>query len=402
MDASSLPHAWTEDTRTPIVQFSFHGSSYGLYLLSIPMWIELVCFIVANASLAALFSIVLYFVVVRNPSTKLAYLTGFGLFLPFWIFAPKVLCSFCDLQNKIFSFCVCVVTPNVSIFRITEAIFGFTPEYAKKSLSSFALYFASPMYLVYDKKSDKFLKVGWTKVLWHLQRFVGFLIFTGLLQSLFTLSSFFPSYGQGTPSNWYHISEIFNPVMWKSSILYAILFQFYLATFGEGLSFVTTLITRRQVVAMMNNPIFGSNSPAEFWGRRWNSLIHTCLKNGVYKPVRKLGGSREMAVLASFVASGLFHEWILPVVIFDHDGPVPGTTSLFFVWQAMLISLEYTVGHWKIVSNITKSLPGLVKTGLVILSGAPLGHWFCDGYVNSNFFVHGHIGLMALLPLKDE
>ena len=220
-----------------------------------------------------------------------------------------------------------------------------------------------------------------------------------MFQSLFTLSPFFPPLGGGTPSNLYNPEEIINPHRWKATFLYAVLFQLYLATFGEGLAFATTLITRRHCVMLMDNPMFESASPSEFWGRRWNSLIHTCLKNGVYKPVRKLGGPKELAVLGSFFASGLFHEWILPVVIPERKLQ-SGTTSLFFVWQAILISLEYSIGHWGIVSKIANMLPKPARTALVILSGVPLGHYFCDGYVNTNFFTHGHMTMASLLPIQ--
>ena len=141
----TYPHTWTEDDRDPILQFSFQGNDYGFYLFSIPVWLELVCLIVANSIFAALSSFLLYYTAVRNPSTTLAYVTGFGLFLPFWIFAPQVMVNYFGIEHKIFMFCICVITPNTSIFRTTEAVFGFTPDYAKKSASSFALYFGSPM-----------------------------------------------------------------------------------------------------------------------------------------------------------------------------------------------------------------------------------------------------------------
>lgn len=146
MEVFSLPHTWTQDTRNPIFRFSLQGEDeYGLYLCSIPLWIELIGIIVLEACLAALFSLVVYYVVVRNPSTPLAYWTGFGVFIPFWIFAPGWTANFLSIRNKLFLFCICAITPNTSIFRVSEAIFGFTPDYAKTSAGSFALYFGCPM-----------------------------------------------------------------------------------------------------------------------------------------------------------------------------------------------------------------------------------------------------------------
>ena len=144
MSTFSNPHTWTEDTRDPIFQVSFQDVDYGFYMLSIPMWIELLLFILANVGLAAVFAVALY-PVVKYPCTVTAYLTGFGLFLPFWILAPYLVTNWLNVRNKIFLFCACVLTPTVSIFRIMEAIFGLIPSYASQSPGSFALYFASPM-----------------------------------------------------------------------------------------------------------------------------------------------------------------------------------------------------------------------------------------------------------------
>lgn len=119
-----------------------------------------------------------------------------------------------------------------------------------------------------------------------------------------------------------------------------VLFQIYLTTFGYGINFLTSLVGYQQN-PMMLNPIFESSSPSDFWGRRyememscyfsyyftsnlilslnntrslsprrWNLTVHGILKRGVYKPFRTRY-SRLTASAATFMASGLFHEWLL-------------------------------------------------------------------------------------------
>ena len=61
----------------------------------------------------------------------------------------------------------------------------------------------------------------------------------------------------------------------------------------------------------MSNPLLTATSPSDFWGRKWNLIVHSVLKNGVFKPVYNFTYNRPLAVLSCFVASGLFHEWIL-------------------------------------------------------------------------------------------
>lgn len=40
-------------------------------------------------------------------------------------------------------------------------------------------------------------------------------------------------------------------------------------------------------------------------------LVHGILKRGVYKPMRSHNFSRLVASTAAFIASGVFHEWLL-------------------------------------------------------------------------------------------
>lgn len=101
-----------------------------------------------------------------------------------------------------------------------------------------------------------------------------------------------------------------------SCLCYSVLFQLYLTTFGYGLFTITSLCGIQQG-PMMLNPIFESTSPSDFWGRKWNMVVHGLLKRGVYKPLRSLSHStipkysRFTASMAAFVASGVFHEWLL-------------------------------------------------------------------------------------------
>jgi hypothetical protein len=397
-------HKWEEDHRDPLLTFQVFDQLYGFYLFSIPLWIQLLGFIVVETLVAAAVAVLFYSTVVRKTGTSTAYLIGYSVFLPFWMFAPKIAVEQLGIDNKIFRFCLCVITPTMSIFRTTEAIHGFAPKYAVGSAADYVLYFASPMYLKYDNKTSKYVKATTQRMMWHFGRFLAFLFMTGMYQSLFTLfPGYFPSLGTNNlpfpkiSEDWFSWQTAIDPARWRDSALYALLFQLYLTAYGEGLVFATTVLTRRQTEPLMDNPLFESKSPSEFWGRRWNLLIHRALKNGVYKPVRQIGGGKPLAVLATFVASGLFHEWLLPSVFFDYPN-THGTTLFFFSWQAGLVAIESMIGHWAVFGRASKTLPGIVRTSLVIVSGIPLGHWFCESYVSSNFFLQGQCTFPTILP----
>jgi Membrane bound O-acyl transferase family len=191
----------------------------------------------------------------------------------------------------------------------------------------------------------------------------------------------------------------------------------YLTTYCEGLALAFTTVTGYQTQPVMMNPLFESKSPSDFWGRRWNTIIHTVLKNGVFKPVRK-HCSRTTAVVAAFLASGAFHEWLLLAVYL----PVPrqldpitgdclsscytptyGNAVLFFLWQAALIAIEMMVGGSVIFQQLGKTLPRPAKTALIVAMGIPLAHFFMEPYFRSGFFfLHASPGLPMIHKVQNQ
>ncbi|MGK3747012.1 MAG: hypothetical protein ACI8RD_008636, partial [Bacillariaceae sp.] len=152
--------------------------------------------------------------------------------------------------------------------------------------------------------------------------------------------------------------------------------------------------------------VLESTSPSDFWGRRWNLIVHTVLKNGCYKPVRKYFG-RTTAVLTTFLTSGIFHEWILYVVFGGSSQqeeqqlyqPIYGTCTVFFLWQALLIGLELTLGKSHFVLRVCEILTRPIKTSIIIFSGVIFAHFFLDPYIRRSFFDHGAIGLPMIVPM---
>ena len=60
-----------------------------------------------------------------------------------------------------------------------------------------------------------------------------------------------------------------------------VLFQLYLTTDGYGIFTITSFFGMQQGPFMLN-PIFESSSPSDFWGRRWNLVVHGLLKRYVF------------------------------------------------------------------------------------------------------------------------
>jgi MBOAT, membrane-bound O-acyltransferase family len=170
------------------------------------------------------------------------------------------------------------------------------------------------------------------------------------------------------------------------------------------------ILTGREVEPISDNALFQSTSPSDYLGRRWNCLVHEFLKYGVYKPVRFVGcGPRRLTISATFVASALFHEWLLPHVFYNYPN-THGITTAFFLWQAMLVAIEaetVVVPSRTVVAGSTKPrsrqswrmLPRQVQTALAGL-GLPPAHWFMDSYIRSNLFADLQVLLPMILPVN--
>ena len=437
---SLWPHTWTDDiatSRTPLLVFElmFNSDSkqspswYGIYGISILFWIELVTIQLLICLFAALpLAILMYYIIIvpqkqesksltntkhakcdnkppTNRTTVLGYFLGWFILLPIWIILPSPMATVFGIDNSLHRFFVCGTTPTIAIFRTLEAMYGFAPSHATTSVYNYALYFTSPL-LLNPKTPPKTThhhhqKPAWFSSLYHqIVTFITGLFITGLYQSY--IREIMP-YGQGpasTPSNLYTWSSLFDLQRWYETILYAFLLQFYLSTCSAGLAVSTMILTGYSTQPISDAPLQHCSSPTDFWGRRWNNLIHTCLKNGVFKPIRSLGGHTVLAVLATFIASGLFHEWLLPSTMTDYPH-THGLAITFFMWNAMLVAMEMMIGtrmkRW--CSGITPYIPRPCITMAVIALGLPVGHWFVDSYMRSDFFTHGQYCFPMILSI---
>jgi hypothetical protein len=82
--------------------------------------------------------------------------------------------------------------------------------------------------------------------------------------------------------------------------------------------------------------------------------------------------------MATFVASGLLHEWLVLVIYStskrsagDFEATYGGS-MVFFAWQAILILVESLVGNWEIFKTMGRMLPAPVRTALIVVAGIPV------------------------------
>lgn len=426
-----FPHLSETDDRQPLFTFSIpttNNNEYGFLMFSFAYWIELLGLVLITLSIAAIVGLFLYHTVIKpkQEGTMQAYIVGWGFVLPFWTLWPFLMVSVVDMRNSVFKFLVGGIAPIICFFRTTECIYGFAPDHVTRSASEFCFYYATVPIVARVKRrkrqqdSDKNTKLDGSrnntignigdpipctlsKTMKHLGTFVACLFITGALQSILNPYHQFIVFETDEELSWYAIERYLTWELYANSALQALLFQMYLTTYCEALIFTFTVFTGYEAEPVMDNPLLESESPMDFWGRRWNLLIHTVLKNGVYKPVRKCSFSRTTAVLITFLMSGIFHEWILLIIFGGNNNfePTYGSATVFFLWQALLIGLELTLGGSKWVQKISSTLPRPLKTAFVVGMGLPLAHFFLEPYIRSDyFFVHGSVGLPMIIPIR--
>lgn len=151
-----------------------------------------------------------------------------------------------------------------------------------------------------------------------------------------------------------------------------------------------------------NNPFFLSRSPSDFWGRRWNCLVHGVLKRGVYKPVRKYSANAVLASLATFIASGLLHEYVLSIITLDNEDPTAvryGMHLAFFGYNAVVFTIEHLCGEAYIFKWSGQALHPTIVSLLVVLMVLPISHWFTDEYISAGFYTDYKVGFLVVVKV---
>ncbi|CAA7021157.1 unnamed protein product [Microthlaspi erraticum] len=80
------------------------------------------------------------------------------------------------------------------------------------------------------------------------------------------------------------------------------------------LKFLATITLGCELEPIFNEPYLAT-SLQDFWGRRWNPMVSSILRSGIYAPLRRVCGrlmssdrARLIGFLATFIVSGVFHE----------------------------------------------------------------------------------------------
>lgn len=430
-----------KEIREPFFTFRIHDeirmflgiepdSSFGIFAPSFTFWNHLLI-ILLIVTIYGIFTawIVYKFILLPNRASKIKsivspHLLGYGFIIPITLVMPKIMLETLDIRNLLHRFIIIAIMPVLITFRTSEAVHGFTPPGTDSSFSHYAYYFASTLAPVYCHDSEKNITVekpSKEKALKSVKYFLTYAVITGLYVSLFG-PSFQPlNCDIDANKSWAIFTDSCRSNIMVNNIVGAGLFQLYLTTLIYGVGVITILAgIDVNIEETMKNPLLTATSPSDFWGRKWNLIVHGALKGGVFKPVYKYT-SRSLALFACFFASGLLHEYILLYLFKTHYvsrcfvdngangqcnvtfSPTTGKQTAFFLWNGVLVGIEMLIvkkGIFKKSRSFFAKLPALIKSFFIIMTAIPVSHWFLHCYIQTNLFSdHGKLGFLIIQKL---
>jgi Membrane bound O-acyl transferase family len=346
--------------------------------------------------IAHILGIVTYYLILKSENVNTKQLIAYGFIIPALLYLPFPYIEFFDIRGQCLRLCLSAV-PITSTLKCLEAMYGFAPDNATSTLRDFLKHFSFIHYPKIDNETKKMVSTSVTSIVNSALHHIKYTLAYGIVFSILKPYEFepFPSKHQST--------DFFVAITVKdllNNFVAAITLSFMLEFTMNGIGIIIQAIGGFETEAIVDNPMLASISPSDFWGKRWNLLIHRGLKQGIYKPNRYITGSRNFSTFITFLASGLLHEYVWAVLFLKNSRepnryiPPHGKNILFFGWNGCLLLIEHLVGRarW---NQLVGSKPRLLVGLLVVMTALPIGHLFTGDMIRGGFFD----SLIPLFPM---
>lgn len=337
------------------------------------------------AMIASLLSVVIYHTMIcqrRKAFAKRISTAVAAAIIAFYLAVPCIYFDSMYIKNPALrqTFALSIV---IFIFRTLEAYFAYTPHGATKSLGMYVSYYIFPGEIIYDANTSMPVKARRKDIIYNFSRLLRVLVANSLLYSFMSHFDYTPF---GRESRHY-----LHPKHLGNCFFVALYMQQTLEFIDAIASAMSSGISGIKAAKMMDSPLLKSQSIADFWGRRWNYLVHCVLKRGIYKPIRKYR-STTFASLGVFLASGLSHEFLNYTVELRNCMEVPidsiykpsnirlGSNLAFFMWAFLVSSVERALGGFPSVGISPHAVPFFV-----LITSLPFAFWFVEPYFQGGF-----------------
>jgi hypothetical protein len=402
---SIFANKFEDDVREPELFFTVpHAGTFGIRGVDPMFWIQLATVLLLETIVTFAAAVVVYTWIVKQQGSLSAYLLGYGFVCPLILYVPFYLIHFLDLRNTAFKL-ASAIGPMLLVFHTLEAMYGTLPPFANQSMGNFVLYYTATVKYEFDSKTHELVPAKRSQLIRRAIRCNILLFQTVTLFS--TLISYnyrvFPSREIQSPADLFYWGNLCN------NYLMAFLTSLCLEVGATVVGLITSLLGGNSTIDVNDSPLTKATSPSDFWGNRWNKVVSSALKRGVFVPLRKATFSRPMAALATFTVSGLLHEYILVVMTTNTKDQQATATPLlyygshmaFFLWNGTVLILEHQFKGHAIVTWVQTHLPAPIRTALVLLTVLPVAMLFTDAYIDNGLYANYALGFPRLIRVDE-
>jgi hypothetical protein len=348
--------------------------------------------------LQIIFAVAVYEFVIKGRGTPRSFLMGFGIIIPLALYTPFYLLEELNLQNKAVRLCLATL-PTVVCFRCLEAMFK-TPSdiCVEVTLGNYMTYYSTLMSFEWSTKTLNRRRITTGEIINAISIVVHGFVRMSIFLSVMMHYDFKPFATSPVVLDDFHLSfSLLHPAHLANSYALGVLTYAYLSL-GMNMTALADQTKGYYTQPIFRNPLVESRSISDFWGRRWNLVIHRMIKNGVMRPVHKYF-SASFAIVVSFLASGLLHDFTWSIVFYHHSTdpcatqsasetsecfyPKPFKLTAFFLYCGACMLLERFLSPY---FTFTKSLPTIIVAQFVFLTGCPVGHWYTGDWTTGGMF----------------
>lgn len=265
----------------------------------------------------------------------------------------------------------------LAFFRLLELMFSTGPKGFDVSAKNFIVYFVAQVEVCFDDKAQLMPRPAgmlW-RIIWELLQTAMFCLAT---LSIGRATDYTPMLDSGTDAA--NLPLFGFPYSLPSSWLQA-LNVFLMLNISMTFQRLVIAVLGFNSMEVMRNPLMRSTSVRDFWGRRWNLLIHKLMKRTFFTPFAARSRlARHAGGLLAFVASGLFHEYMWLAVNWGSAGDsyLPGGPMLFFFAQFALGAVEAMLAGTAL-GRVASELPVPLKAIFTTAAILPFGPAFLSG-----------------------
>ena len=328
-----------------------------------------------------IFAVAVFKFIIKNRGSLEAFLFGFGLVIPLALYIPFFLLEELDIQNKSVKLGLTTL-PVIVCFHTVEAMFS-TPSsiVVEATMGNYIAYYTTLCHFEWSTKTLKRRKITSVELLVAV-----FNLLVGFFRISFMLSfmmhfNFQPFQSQVKLDDYHMTFDLLSPAHLANTYLLAILTYSYLS-FGFHMTAFSEQAKGYYIEPLFLNPMLLSRSIGEFWGKRWNLMIHRFLKHGVMRPAKKYY-STPISIFLAFVFSGLLHDYTWAIVFYHHSRDECATcsdcdhcfhfkplkVSVFFFYCGLCLLLERPLSPYL---GFFKTWPTVIVSQLVLLTGCPV------------------------------